>query len=164
MDLTAYQVKKMKEQKDKYYLLVDEPECTNVCYWYVPERLRPRNFPQAYTRDWHIELGKVSSLLIDLVWNNVKIRLEYLSKLPINVFLNRSQQLWKDEWWQLERLWSVINLLENIPTSFEASFPIRPFKNLMLILFWMRWTDWGTIFKIMVNEFPYLDIQARLFL
>ena len=69
-----------------------------------------------------------------------KIRLEYLSKLPINVFMNRSQQLWKDEWWQLERLWSVINLLENIPTSFEASFPIRPFKNLMLILFWMRWT------------------------
>lgn len=63
MDLTAYQVKKMKEQKDKYYLLVDEPECTNVCYWYVPERLRPRNFPQAYTRDWHIELGKITATL-----------------------------------------------------------------------------------------------------
>ena len=93
MDLTAYQVKKMKEQKDKYYLLVDEPECTNVCYWYVPERLRPRNFPQAYTRDWHIELGKVSTLRIDWVLNNIKIRLEYLSKLPINVFMNRSQQL-----------------------------------------------------------------------
>ena len=93
MDLTAYQVKKMKEQKDKYYLLVDEPECTNVCYWYVPERLRPRNFPQAYTRDWHIELGKVSTLRIDWALNSVKIRLEYLSKLPINVFMNRSQQL-----------------------------------------------------------------------
>ena len=94
MDLTAYQVKKMKEQKDKYYLLVDEPECTNVCYWYVPERLRPRNFPQAYTRDWHIELGKVSTLRINWVSNNdIKIRLEYLSKLPINVFMNRSQQL-----------------------------------------------------------------------
>ena len=89
MDLTAYQVKKMKEQKDKYYLLVDEPECTNVCYWYVPERLRPRNFPQAYTRDWHIELGKVSTLLIDLVLKNVKVRLEYLSTFPINVFMNR---------------------------------------------------------------------------
>ena len=71
MDLTAYQVKKMKEQKDKYYLLVDEPECTNVCYWYVPERLRPRNFPQAYTRDWHIELGKVRTLLTHLILNNV---------------------------------------------------------------------------------------------
>ena len=62
MDLTAYQVKKMKEQPEKYYLLNDEPECTNVCYWYVPERLRPRQFPQAYTRDWHIELGKVMFL------------------------------------------------------------------------------------------------------
>lgn len=63
MDLTAYQVKKMKEQPEKYYLLVNEPECTNVCYWYVPERLRPRQFPQAYTRDWHIELGKITAEL-----------------------------------------------------------------------------------------------------
>jgi len=63
MDLTAYQVKKMKEQPEKFYLLNDEPECTNVCYWYVPERLRPRNFPQAYTRDWHIELGKITATL-----------------------------------------------------------------------------------------------------
>jgi glutamate decarboxylase len=49
----------MKEQPDKFYLLLDEPECTNVCFWYVPERLRPRNFPQAYTSDWQRELGKV---------------------------------------------------------------------------------------------------------
>ena len=62
MELTAYQVKKMKEYGEKYYLLNDEPECTNVCYWYVPERLRPRKFPQAYTRDWHTELGKVIKL------------------------------------------------------------------------------------------------------
>lgn len=63
MDLTAYQVKKMKEAGEKYYLLVDDPECTNVCYWYIPERLRPRKFPQAYTRDWHIELGKITATL-----------------------------------------------------------------------------------------------------
>ena len=53
----------MKEYGEKFYLLNDEPECTNVCYWYVPERLRPRKFPQAYTRDWHMELGKVISNL-----------------------------------------------------------------------------------------------------
>ena len=64
MELTLYQVKKMKEYGEKFYLLNDEPECTNVCYWYVPERLRPRKFPQAYTRDWHMELGKVISNLI----------------------------------------------------------------------------------------------------
>lgn len=59
MDLTAYQVMKMKEMGDKFYLLNEEPECTNVIFWYVPNRLRSRNFPQAFTRDWHMELGKV---------------------------------------------------------------------------------------------------------
>jgi len=63
MELTAYQVKKMKEQPDKFYLLLEEPECTNVCFWYVPERLRPRNFPQAYTSDWQRELGKVTATI-----------------------------------------------------------------------------------------------------
>jgi glutamate decarboxylase len=33
MDLTAYQVKKMKEQPEKFYFLFDTPECTNVCFW-----------------------------------------------------------------------------------------------------------------------------------
>ncbi len=33
MDLTAYQVKRMKEQGEKFYLLNDEPECTNVIFW-----------------------------------------------------------------------------------------------------------------------------------
>jgi len=60
MELTAYQVAKMKECPEKFYLLLEEPECTNVCFWYVPERLRSRNFPQAYTSDWQRELGKVT--------------------------------------------------------------------------------------------------------
>ena len=34
MELTAYQVQQMKEQKEKFYLLNDEPECTNVIFWY----------------------------------------------------------------------------------------------------------------------------------
>ena len=59
MELTAYQVAKMKEHPEKFYLLLEEPELTNVCFWYVPERLRSRNFPQAYTSDWQRELGKV---------------------------------------------------------------------------------------------------------
>ena len=36
-------------------------ECTNVCFWYVPERLQPRNFPQYGTSDWMRELGKVTA-------------------------------------------------------------------------------------------------------
>jgi len=50
----------MKEQPEKFYLLNEEPECTNVCFWYVPERFRPKNFPQAFTSDWQRELGKVT--------------------------------------------------------------------------------------------------------
>ncbi len=59
MALTAYQVKSMKEQSDKFYLLNHEPECTNVIFWYIPERLRPRQCPQYETRDWQLELGVV---------------------------------------------------------------------------------------------------------
>ena len=60
MDLTAYQVQRMKEENGKFYLINEEPECTNVVFWYVPERLRPRQCPQYGTRDWQLELGIVS--------------------------------------------------------------------------------------------------------
>lgn len=39
MDLTLYQVKRIREQKDKFYLIM-EPECVNVSFWYIPKRLR----------------------------------------------------------------------------------------------------------------------------
>ena len=71
LELTAYQVAKMKAQPEKFYFLLDDPECTNVCFWYVPERLRSRNFPQAYTSDWQRELGKVINIHLittRLVW------------------------------------------------------------------------------------------------
>lgn len=62
MDLTAYQVTRMKEQPEKFYFIFEgQPECTNVCFWYVPERLQPRNFPQYGTSDWMRELGKVTA-------------------------------------------------------------------------------------------------------
>jgi len=61
MDLTQYQLTKMREQPEKFYLLVSEPQCTNVSFWYVPERLRPREFPQYGTSDWQRELGKVTA-------------------------------------------------------------------------------------------------------
>ena len=60
MELTAYQLKRMKEIGEAFYLLNEEPECTNVIFWYVPDRLRPRQCPQYGTRDWQLELGTVS--------------------------------------------------------------------------------------------------------
>jgi glutamate decarboxylase len=39
MELTAYHVKRLKERNDRFHLLT-EPELVNVCFWYVPKRLR----------------------------------------------------------------------------------------------------------------------------
>ena len=73
MDLTAYQIKRMKEQPEKFYLLFDTPECTNVCFWYVPERLRPREFPQYGTSDWQRELGKTRGKSLLVSWDTTLI-------------------------------------------------------------------------------------------
>lgn len=39
MDMTSYQVKRLKERSDKFHLLL-EPEMVNVCFWYIPKSLR----------------------------------------------------------------------------------------------------------------------------
>lgn len=39
MELTQYEVKRIKEQSDKFYLIM-EPELVNVSFWYIPKRLR----------------------------------------------------------------------------------------------------------------------------
>ena len=38
MELTYYQVDRINSMPDKFYLIVPEPECTNVCFWYIPKR------------------------------------------------------------------------------------------------------------------------------
>lgn len=55
MDLTAYEVKRIKEQSDKFHLIM-EPECVNVSFWYIPKRLR--GVP--HTPEKEKELAKVS--------------------------------------------------------------------------------------------------------
>ena len=54
MSLTRYQVIRMKEM-DEFHLLSDDPQCVNVCFWYVPKRLRGQDL----TEEVKIELGKV---------------------------------------------------------------------------------------------------------
>ncbi len=53
----------MREMSDRFHLLYvdpedadDYPDCVNVCFWYVPKRLR--NVER--DRQWEEELGKVS--------------------------------------------------------------------------------------------------------
>ena len=40
MELTGYMVEKLRQKPDRFQLIVAEPECTNVCFWYVPARFR----------------------------------------------------------------------------------------------------------------------------
>lgn len=39
MELTDYMVRRIKEMPDKFYLIL-EPELVNVCFWYLPSRVR----------------------------------------------------------------------------------------------------------------------------
>lgn len=39
MELTQHLVNQLKEQNDKFHLMM-EPEFVNVCFWYIPKRLR----------------------------------------------------------------------------------------------------------------------------
>lgn len=66
MDLTAYQVKRIKEQPEKFYLIL-EPECVNVSFWYIPKRLRGTPHSEQKVQ----ELAKVRT-----IFNNVS-RLSY---------------------------------------------------------------------------------------
>lgn len=61
MDLALYQVQCIKQQSDKFYLIM-EPECVNVSFWYIPKRLR--NVP--HTPEKETELGKVCNHFIHL--------------------------------------------------------------------------------------------------
>ena len=55
MNLTRYQVGRLKDLSHQFYLLDEDPECVNVCFWYIPKRLRGANM----TPQLEQELGKV---------------------------------------------------------------------------------------------------------
>ena len=55
MGLARYQVCRMKDLSDKFHLLNEEPECVNVCFWYIPKRFRGKEL----NKEVQAELGKV---------------------------------------------------------------------------------------------------------
>lgn len=68
MDLAQYQVRRIKAQPDKFYLIM-EPECVNVSFWYIPKRLR--NAPHSAHKE--AELAKVGLILSELLFNLILI-------------------------------------------------------------------------------------------
>ena len=72
MDLTQYQLRRMKELGDRFYIIDDQPELVNICFWYVPERLRG----QEHTDKREEELGRVTAEL--------KTRMMYAGNLMVS--------------------------------------------------------------------------------
>ncbi|GLV46377.1 Glutamic acid decarboxylase 1 [Carabus blaptoides fortunei] len=58
MGLSEYMVKKIKENSDKFYLIL-EPEMVNVSFWYIPKRLRGVQHNKCREQ----ELGKICPVL-----------------------------------------------------------------------------------------------------
>ncbi|KAK0086824.1 hypothetical protein PV325_002465 [Microctonus aethiopoides] len=58
MELTEYMVKRIKQMSDKFYLIL-EPELVNVCFWYLPTRVR--NMP--HTSEREKILGEICPIL-----------------------------------------------------------------------------------------------------
>jgi len=59
MGLARYQVCRMKDLSDKFHLLNEEPECVNVCFWYLPKRFRGVEL----NKEVQAELGKITAVL-----------------------------------------------------------------------------------------------------
>ena len=72
MDLTQYQLRRMKELGDRFYIIDDQPELVNLCFWYVPERLRGVE----HTKEREEELGRVTAEL--------KTRMMYAGNLMVS--------------------------------------------------------------------------------
>jgi glutamate decarboxylase len=61
MELTQYEVKRIKEQSEKFHLIL-EPECVNVSFWYIPKRLRGT----PHTPEKEQELAKVRTKIMSI--------------------------------------------------------------------------------------------------
>ncbi|RWS21761.1 glutamate decarboxylase-like protein, partial [Leptotrombidium deliense] len=72
-DLTQYMVKKMKEREDQFYLIWREPELVNVCFWYIPKRLRG----VAHGPEREEELGKITAKLKARMMNSGTLMISY---------------------------------------------------------------------------------------
>lgn len=60
--LASFLASKIREDSSGAWQLVYEPSCSNVCFWYIPERLRPFKWETA-TEEQKAELNKVAPLM-----------------------------------------------------------------------------------------------------
>merc|ERR1712156_18590 len=80
MGLTKYQICRMKDMSEKFYLLEEDPQCVNVCFWYLPKRFRGTPM----TAEKKVELGKVTAQLKKEMMNAGTLMVSYqpLGNIP----------------------------------------------------------------------------------
>jgi glutamate decarboxylase len=85
MGIQEYMVERLKSMPDKFHLIIDEPECTNVCFWYIPERFR--SIPHSVQREQM--LGEVTPTIKQRMMNAGTLMIGYQpqGKIP-NFFRN----------------------------------------------------------------------------
>ena len=52
-------MRRMRELGDRFHIILDTPEMVNVCFWYVPERLRDVEHGEEREK----ELGRITAEL-----------------------------------------------------------------------------------------------------
>ncbi|XP_054709098.1 glutamate decarboxylase-like [Uloborus diversus] len=72
-EMTQYMMKKLRERKDKFYIIIEEPECTNVSFWYIPKRLR--NVPHSPQKEK--TLGELTAVLKGRMMNAGTLMISY---------------------------------------------------------------------------------------
>ncbi|GFT07863.1 glutamate decarboxylase [Nephila pilipes] len=72
-EMTEYMLKKLREKKDRFHLILEEPECTNVSFWYIPKRLR--NVP--HTPEKEKILGELTAKLKGRMMNAGTLMIGY---------------------------------------------------------------------------------------
>ncbi|KAG8189583.1 hypothetical protein JTE90_023653 [Oedothorax gibbosus] len=72
-EMTEYMVKKLNERNDKFHIIIKEPECTNVSFWYIPKRLR--NMPHSHQKEK--VLGELTATLKSKMMNSGTLMIGY---------------------------------------------------------------------------------------
>ncbi|KAH9420767.1 glutamate decarboxylase gad1 [Dermatophagoides pteronyssinus] len=84
-EMTDYMVKGIKARGDKFHMVLENPECVNVSFWYVPNRLRsiPHNEERIK------ELGRITPILKARMMHKGTLMISYqpLGDIP-NFFRN----------------------------------------------------------------------------
>lgn len=138
-------VKRIKQMPDKYYLIL-EPEMVNVCFWYLPTRVR--NMP--HTAERIKILGEVRVTRVEDILYKYKQHLIKQLFLRMFAYLQtkdvacvfRFARFWRGAWCNLVHWWSVISRTTDVQTSSGILSPVSPWQKPMSIFSWLRWIDW----------------------